>query len=80
MANIRVPVLHSVTDYLGFGGCIHHIMASVVVDSRAYDVAIAAARIPRLACIGLAMYEDTIVGRTKWGGVEVKRAVGVFPG
>ena len=46
-------VLHSVTDKIGFGGCIHHSMISVVVEGRAYDVAIAATEVPRLCMLGL---------------------------
>ena len=59
LANIRLLVSHRVTDYRGFGGCIHYSMTSVVVESRAYDVSIAAADIPRLVCDGIAVYEDT---------------------
>ena len=80
LANIRVLVLHSVTDYLGFGGCIHQSMALVVVDSRAYSVSIAAAEISRSECVGLAVYEDTASNRTKWGGFIVKRSIEVFLG
>ena len=50
-------VLHSVTDYIGLGGCIHYSMTYVVVESRAYAVSIAATEIPRLAYIGLDVYE-----------------------
>ena len=56
LSNIRVPLLHSVTGDLGFGGCIHYSMASVVVESRNYAVTIAATEILRLACVGLAVY------------------------
>ena len=35
LANIRVPVLHSVTDDLGFGGLIYYHMAATVMEGRA---------------------------------------------
>ena len=35
MANIRVPVLHSVTDDIGFGGLIHYHMTAAVMEGRA---------------------------------------------
>ena len=62
---IRVPVLHSVTDYFGLGVRIHYIMTLVVVESRAYDVAIAAAEISRSEFVGLSVYEDTAACGTK---------------
>ena len=46
LANIRIPVLQSVTDDLGLGGCIYYSMALVVVEIRSYAVAIVAAEIP----------------------------------
>ena len=80
LANIRVTVLHIVTDDIGFGGCIQYIMASLVVEGRAYDVSITSEEIPRLDCVGLVVYADTVAGRTNWGGIVVKRAVEVLPG
>ena len=74
-----VPVLHSVTDDLSLGVCIHYSMASVVVESRAYAVAIIVTEIPCLACVGLAVYEETAACGTKWGVNLVKWAVEVFP-
>ena len=61
LAYTGVPVLHSVTNYLGLGVCIHYRMTSVVVESRAYDVAIAAVKIPCLAYFGIAVYKDMAV-------------------
>ena len=78
--NIRVPLIHSVTDDIGFGGCIQYIMALLVVESRAYDVAILAAEIPCLACVGIYVYEDMESNRTNWVVIVVRRAVEVFPG
>ena len=78
--HIRVTLLHSVTDDIIFGGRIHHSVESVVVEGRAYDVAIAAAEVPNLACVGIVVYEDTASRRNNWGGIVVKRAIEVFPG
>ena len=78
--NIRVPVIHSVTDDIGFGICIHYIMASIVVESRAYAVVIVAAESPRLVCIGLDVCEETAAGRNNWVGIIVKRDIEVLPG
>ena len=75
LANIIVQVLDIVTDDLGFDDCIHYSMASLVVESRAYAVAIAAAEIPRSACVGIAVYEDMASGRTNWVGILVKWAI-----
>ena len=76
---IGVPVLHSVTDYLGLGVCIQYSMTSVAVESRAYSVAIVAAEIPCPVCVGLAVYEETASCGTKWGGILVKWSFEVFP-
>ena len=57
MDNIIVPVLHSVTNDIGFSGLIHYSMASVVVEGRTYNVAILATEFPRPACVGLVVYE-----------------------
>ena len=51
MDEIGVPLLHYVTDELGFGDHVHHIMTAVVVEVRNYDVAIAATEFPCLACV-----------------------------
>ena len=51
MDEIGVPLLHNVTDELGFGDHVHHIMTTVVVEVRNYDVAIAATEFPCLACV-----------------------------
>ena len=40
LANIRSTVFHSVNDDIGFCGCIHYSMEYVVVEGRAYAVAI----------------------------------------
>ena len=80
LVKIRVPVINSVTDDLVFGGCIHYIMALLVVEGRAYDVTIPVTEIPRSECVGLVVYEDTEAGTTNWGGNVVKRDIEVFPG
>ena len=77
---IRVPVFHSVTDDLGFGGCIHHSMVSVVVECRAYDVAIAAAEVTGQSCVRLVVYENTATSGPNGGGIIVKWAIKVLPG
>ena len=75
---IGVTVLHSVTDYISFGVCIHCSITSVVVDSRAYAVAITGAEIPCPECVGIVVYEKTAACGTKWGGIIVKWFVEVF--
>ena len=80
MANIIVPVLHSVTYDIVFGGCIHYSMVSVVVESRSYAVGIVATEIPCLECVGISVYEYTEAGRANWGGIVVKRYIELFPG
>ena len=52
LANIRVTVFHSAVDDLGLFCCIYHSVASIVVDGRYYDVAIAAAEVPGPLCVG----------------------------
>ena len=58
LAIIRVPVFHSVTDDIGFCGCIHRSVAYVVMEGRAYAVAIAAAEVPGPSCAGLVVYDN----------------------
>ena len=50
LANIRVPVFHSISDDLVFFGCIHHSVEYLVVEGRAYAVVIAAAESPGPLC------------------------------
>ena len=80
MANIILPVFHSVTDDLEFFGCIHHSLAYVVVEGRAYSVSIATAEVPGLLCVWFVVYEIPAPRRTNWGGILVKRAIEVLPG
>ena len=68
-------VLHSVTDKIGFGGCIHHSMISVVAEGRAYDVASAATEVPRLVYVGIVVYENMAPSRSNWGGITFERAI-----
>ena len=79
LANIRVPVFHSAIDDLGFFCCIHHSVASVVVDGRYYDVAIAATEVPRLVYVGIVVYENMAPSRSNWGGIIFERAIEVLP-
>ena len=72
-------VLHSVTDKIGFGGCIHHSMISVVAEGRAYDVAIAATEVPRLVYVGIVVYENMAPSRSNWVGIIFERAIEVLP-
>ena len=69
LVEIGYLLLHSVTDKIGFGGCIHHSMISVVVEGRAYDVAIAATEVPRLVYVGIVVYENMAPSRSNWGGI-----------
>ena len=41
--NIIVPLFHIATDDIGFCGCIHNNVASILVEGRAYDLSITAA-------------------------------------
>ena len=72
-------VLHSVTDKIGFGGCIHHSMISVVAEGRAYDAAIAATEVPRLVYVGIVVYENMAPSRSNWVGIIFERAIEVLP-
>ena len=80
LANIRVPVFHSVTDDIGFFGCIRHSVESIAVEVRAYAVAIAAAEVPVPSCVGRVVYDNLASRRTNWCGIVVKRAIEVLPG
>ena len=55
LGEIVVTVLHSFTNEIGFGVCIHHSMTAVVVEVMSYDVDIAATEVPCLACVDLVM-------------------------
>ena len=79
LGEIGVPVLHSVTYELVSGGCIHHSTTAVVVEGRVYSVAIAAAEVPYLACVGIVVYEYMAHRRSNGGGVVVERAIEVLP-
>ena len=80
LANIRVPLFHSVTDYVGFCGCIHHSVESVVVEGRADTVAIMSTEVPAPSYVGIVVYENTTASRTNWGVILVKLTVKVLPG
>ena len=54
--------------------------AAVVVECRADVKTLAAAEVPRPTCSWLVMYYDRSAHGSHGGGVEVKRAVVVFPG
>ena len=80
LANIRVPVLHNVTDDIIFCDCIGHSVESVVVEGRAYTVAIADVEVAGTLRVGIFVYENPSFSRTNWGEIVVKQAIGVFPG
>ena len=54
-------------------------MALVVLEGRAYDVAITATEVPRLTCVGIVVYEATESSTTNWGDIVGKRSIKVFP-
>ena len=77
--NIIVLIFHCVTDDLSCCGCIHHSVASILVEGRAYDVAITALEVPGPSCVGHVVYENQEDSRTNWGGILVKRSIEVLP-
>ena len=50
-------------------------MASIVVEVRAYYVAIVALEFPYSLFVGISVYENPAASRTNWGGILFKRDI-----
>jgi hypothetical protein len=79
LVKVAMAKLHSVGDDEVFGGCIHYLEATVVVEGWADAESLSAAEVPRLASRDFVVDDDGTTHGSKWSCIVVEGSMKCFP-